>query len=78
MVDLCKYKNIFGKPNEGFHSYRIFNIAIFDLLGTVIIAFLLSYIFNIPFIKLLLLLFIIGVILHHMFCVKTTIDQLLF
>ena len=24
MVDLCKYKNIFGKPNEGFHSYRIF------------------------------------------------------
>jgi hypothetical protein len=31
---LCKYKNMFGIPNKGLHSYRIFNIAIVDLTLT--------------------------------------------
>ena len=79
MVNLCKYKDIFGKPDEGIHSYRIMNIAIFDLIGTMIILYLISYFTNIDFIKiLLLLLLIIGILCHHIFCVKTTIDKLLF
>ena len=78
MVNLCKYKDIFGKPDEGIHSYRIMNIAIFDLIGTIIIAYILSYFTNIDFIKILLLLLIIGILCHHIFCVKTTIDKLLF
>ena len=78
MVNLCEYKNIFGKPNEGIHSYRIMNIAIFDLIITIIISYMLSYFTNIDFIKILLLLCIIGILFHHIFCVKTTIDKLLF
>jgi hypothetical protein len=78
MVNLCKYKDIFGKPNEGIHSYRIMDIAVFDLIGTIIISYMLSYFTNIKFIKILLLLFLIGILCHHIFCVKTTIDTLLF
>jgi hypothetical protein len=76
---LCQYKNIFGKVGEGLHSYRIFNIAIVDVILTIISAFII-YLF-IPkynFFIILLLLFILGIVLHRIFCVKTTIDKLLF
>ena len=48
-MNLCKYKNILGKPNKGIHSYRIFNIAIADVIMTIIAAFLISYFFNFLF-----------------------------
>ena len=37
-MSLCKYKNIFGEPNTGIHSVRIFNIAIFDVISTIIVG----------------------------------------
>ena len=77
-LGLCRYKDIFGRPNEGGHSYRIFNIAIVDVVFTIIGAFLISRWFDIPFWKSLIGLFIIGIILHKLFCVRTTIDKLLF
>jgi hypothetical protein len=77
-MDLCKYKNIFGKPNEGVHSYRIFNLAIVDILMTVFAAFVISFYLKKSFLLTLIVLFIMGIILHRLFCVKTTIDKLLF
>lgn len=91
MNNLCKYKNIFGEEKKGFHSYRLFNIAIFDLLGTVLIAYLISifieinFIHNISnyyyklfkFIYVFLILFSLGIFLHYIFCVKTTINTML-
>ena len=77
-MNLCKYKNIFGAPNTGAHSYRFFNIAIVDVILTILAAFIISYIFNINFSYTLLSLFILGIISHHIFCVRTTIDKLLF
>ena len=38
MFHFCKHKDIFGKPNEGVHKYKIMNIAIVDVLGTILIA----------------------------------------
>ena len=77
-MNLCKYKDALGKPNVGIHSYRIFNIAIVDVIMTFIGAFIISYFYNISFIKTSIFLFILGIILHRIFCVKTTIDKLLF
>lgn len=75
----CKYKNMFGKVGKGIHSYRILNIAIIDVLFTIIGAFIIHlYLKKYNFFKILLILFIIGIILHRIFCVKTTIDKLLF
>ena len=76
---LCQYKNIFGKVGKGVHSYRIFNIAIVDVMLTILLAFII-YLF-IPkynFFIILILLFILGIFLHRIFCVRTTIDKLLF
>lgn len=78
MVDLCKYKDIFGKPNEGIHSYRIFNIAIADLLMTILLAIILSYMFKYSFIITLIILLLLGIILHRLFCVHTAFNSILY
>ncbi len=78
MVNLCTYKDIFGKPNTNAHSFRIFDIAIVDVTVTVIIGLLLSNIFKTNLTNTLIFLFILGIIVHRLFCVRTTIDKLLF
>ena len=75
----CKYKNIFGEPNTGPHRYRLFNIAIVDVVATILLAYVIQlYNPSRDFLPILILLFIIGIVLHRVFCVKTTIDKLLF
>jgi hypothetical protein len=76
---LCKYKDIFGKVGTGVHSYRIFNIAIVDVLFTILGAYLIHLLIpRYSFAHTLLFLFVLGIILHRLFCVRTTIDKLLF
>ena len=75
----CKYKNIFGKVNTGIHSYRIFNISIVDVVFTIIGAYIIYFFFpRYNYFYILLGLFILGIICHRIFCVRTTIDKLLF
>ncbi len=74
----CPYRHILGKEGEGLHSYRIFNIAIIDVLFTLIGAFIISYLFNYNYFIVLIFLFILGIILHRVFCVNTTINKLIF
>ena len=80
----CKYKDIFGKPREGIHQYRIFDIAILDVIGTIVLGYILHIlnqkfdIVKMSFTHILILLFILSIVLHRLFCVRTTIDQLLF
>ena len=78
MLNLCKYKDIFGKPKQGAHSYRIFNIAIVDVILTILAAYLLSIFTGYKFVYTLIFMFILGIISHRIFCVRTTIDKLLF
>lgn len=76
---LCKYKEIFGKVGEDIHSIRIYNIAVIDVLFTILGAFVIHLFFpKYNYLSILLLLFIIGIFLHRIFCVRTTIDKLLF
>lgn len=78
MFDLCKYKDILGEPGKGVHSFRIFNIAIVDVLLTIIAAYILSILTRLSIVHSLILMFILGIISHRIFCVRTTIDKLLF
>ena len=76
---LCQYSDIFGKVGEGLHSYRVFNVSIVDVLLTVLLAYVIKlFMPNTSFILILLLMFIIGIAVHRFFCVKTTVDKLLF
>jgi uncharacterized membrane protein YcaP (DUF421 family) len=77
-ISLCPYKFIFGKPKEGVHQYRIFDIALADVLSTIAGAYLISKFTNQDFKLVLFILFLLGIILHHLFCVQTTIDKFLF
>jgi hypothetical protein len=77
MWNLCKYKDIFGKPNEGVHSYRVAGIAIVDFTLTVFAAIIISRVFQIQFWITLVVLLLTGIIMHRMFCVRTAIDRML-
>ena len=80
MLYFCKYKNIFGKPNEGLHKYRILDIALIDLIFTIILGKAIQF-YIIPKTNIYLILmmcFILGIFMHRIFCVRTTIDKLLF
>jgi hypothetical protein len=77
-MSLCKYSESLGKPGEGLHSYRLFNIAMMDVIGTVIGGYALSYYMDYSPISTIMLLFLLGIFLHRIFCVKTTVDTFLF
>jgi hypothetical protein len=77
-MSLCKYKNMLGVPHKGIHSYRLFGVAIVDVIMTILAAALISYFRKQSFISILLFLFLLGIVLHRIFCVRTTVDKLLF
>ena len=75
----CDLRDIFGEVGKGVHSIRIFNIAIVDVLLTILGAYILFLMFPfIDFFTILLILFILGIVAHRIFCVRTTVDKMLF
>jgi hypothetical protein len=82
-MNLCQYKNIFGKVGEGVHKYRIFSFAAVDIICLIIVAVLITFIFYKKsflhtFIIIFIILFLLGIVLHRLFCVKTKLDTILF
>lgn len=77
-MSLCKYADMFGKPNSGVHSYRLFNVAIVDVMVTIIGGYMMSKYFGYKTKDTIIILFLIGIIIHKLFCVDTTINKLIF
>ena len=77
-MNFCNFSDILGKPGKGLHSFRLFNIAIIDVIFTIILAYLISIYFKYNFYITLIILFLLGIFLHRLFCVQTTINKLLF
>lgn len=77
-MPLSDYKNIFGKPNEDIHSYRIFNVAIMDVIFTIIGGYIIANLLNWSKTNTIIGLFILGIFMHRLFDVKTTIDKIIF
>jgi len=73
-----EYSDILGEPGKGVHSIRVFDIAIVDVILTFIGAYFISRFLKKNYWTVLILFFISGIILHRLFCVKTTIDKFLF
>jgi len=72
----CQYKNSLGVPGKGIH-FHVFGIAIMDVIMTIIGGILLAYIFKWNYFWTILILFVLGIVLHRLFCVRTTIDRLI-
>jgi len=78
-MNLCKYKNIIGEPNTGLRKkYRIFDVAIVDTVVTLLAVYLISYFSGYSFLYTLVITFIVMVISHRLFCVRSTTDRWLF
>ena len=73
----CPYKDIFGKPNTGFHSTRVFGLAVGDTVGTIGLGFIFSWIFGASLFYSILGMFILGEVLHYYFGVQTAFLRML-
>lgn len=73
----CIYKDSLGIPGQGFHTH-ILGVAILDVIGSILIAELLSYVFNWNIYLTMIAVFLTGIVLHRIFCVRTTLDKILF
>jgi len=79
MQGLCQYKDIIGKPNTGLrHQFRFFDIAVLDTIVTLLAVYAISVYFDFSFWYTLVVVFIIMVISHRLFCVRSTTDRWLF
>ncbi len=74
---LCQYKDALGVPGKGIHSTRFAGVAIADVIMTFIGAFLLARGTGWDLGWVTLGLFLLGIFLHWLFCVPTTIGKLL-
>jgi len=77
-LGLCKYRNALGVPGKGAHSIRLGGVAIVDVIMTLIGAYIIARIARASFAWTAAGFFLLGIILHRLFCVRTTIDKLLF
>ena len=78
MNPLCKYKTLFGEPGTGIHQYRIFDIGVIDVVVTLLFAYIISMWTHVSFVYTAIIVFILGIIVHRVFCVRTTVDKWLF
>jgi hypothetical protein len=76
-MSLCQYKDILGRPNEGFHKTRLFGMARNDLLGTIAISAIIGVLIKKNVFLVFLIIFLIGVLLHLIFCVDTAFVKFL-
>jgi len=84
MFDLCNSEvkkdldNVIGVPNVGIHSYRIFNVAYMDVIVVLIGSILLAWLMNWSYMKTIVGMFILGIVVHRVLCVSSTVDKTLF
>lgn len=71
----CKYKDIFGIPGKGFHSVRLMDVALGDYVGTILLAILMSHVTKYPLVLTTIFMFILGLVLHILFCVPTSASK---
>ena len=70
-MSLCAYKNVFGVPRSGIHSWRFLDTAMVDYLGTIGLAMIFTRVTKVPLVLSTILMFVLGIVLHWVFCVET-------
>ena len=78
MKNFCHYKNSLGEYNKGVHSLRFLNLAVVDVIFTFLFAYIIAYYSDTSFVLNTVLLFGLGVLMHKIFCVETTINKFIF
>ena len=71
IMSLCKYKDVLGVPGKGVHSTRFMGVALYDYIGTILLAMITTKITKIPLVITTIGWFVLGILLHALFCVPT-------
>ena len=80
-MNFCRFSNVVGEPGKGFHSSRLFGFALNDSIGTLVLAALFQWTLRRytrkywSYSKCLLVVFLVGIACHSVFCVRTTFGQ---
>lgn len=77
-MNLCKYRDIFGKVGTGVHSFRFLNIAIVDTLLTLALAYVINSYLQSNLLIIFFILMILSILIHKAFCVETTLTKMFF
>ena len=77
-MNLCKYRDIFGKVGTGVHSFRFLNIAIVDTLLTLALAYVINSYLQSNLLIIFFILMILSIAIHKAFCVETTLTKMFF
>lgn len=76
--NLCKYRDIFGKPDEGVHKYRVGGYAAVDILATLTVSWIIAVYTGHSLAHITANMFLFGILLHRLFCVNTTLNVAIF
>jgi len=74
---LCQYKDLLGVPGKGVHTHFM-GVAWRDTVMTIIGGLLIALVFKFNVLYTIIAVFIIGILFHRLFCVRTTVDKILF
>ena len=77
---LCHYSKLFGEAGSttGMRKSRVFGIAVLDVTVTLACAVLIAWVFKFPYIQTIVAIFILGIFVHRLFCVRTAVDKMIF
>ena len=68
-MNLCQYRNMLGRPGEGIHSYRIFNVPVVDAGLTALLAFAIQRRYpKYSYGDVLLYCLLASVVMHRILC----------
>jgi len=67
----CPFANILGIPGQGFHSTRFLGLSLNDIIVTIILAIISSFIFKFHILFSFIGWFVAGEILHYVLGVDT-------
>jgi hypothetical protein len=69
-----------SEPGKGIHSLRFMNLAIVDIVGTLGLAVFFKWVVGsqAALWKWILFFFLLGILLHRIFSIRTRVDTLLF
>jgi hypothetical protein len=71
MESLKKYRNIIGEPGTGIHRFKFKGTSYMDYFITILGAFFLTYVTDIPLVITTIFLLLLGIFSHALFGIET-------
>lgn len=74
-MTLCQYRDVFGRPGEGAHSYRMAGLAAVDVALTVLAAYYSAPYLGVSVPVSLMGWTVVAIAAHWLFCVDTALNK---